>query len=362
MTAADVGLLSTTISNMALDNSLVKFRLISQTINEATGLVPKKVVPSLQRLSVSYSSVSATIRKGLSLTSATAFKFIVKSCKALERGLTPYDLKVLQELGRQLNQGYITELDQFIDTARQDLVAIYTALLPEAAGVHVKSLLEKRDKKEKELIELSQRLKLSAEESGALQGKIDATDYEIEICEQAAGDSVAAKQRMEIELQTLKDKIPHYEDQVQVHRDYHTEERGSFWIFSWKVRDVHVNNGESIARENVAALRQRIQLLEQQIKNWSVEALQKRKAVAISELPKLKESRDAQAQQREILQKDRDRLEREFQEIIKKIQSHYTEAGTSSVEAMLMQQVFPGEHGNFQKLQNNCAESRITTG
>ena len=52
-------------------------------------------------------------------------------------------------------------------------------------------------------------------------------------------------------------------------------------IFSWKVRDVYVDNGERIARENLQALNERIRLLDAQVAGWSDSNFTNRKIAAM---------------------------------------------------------------------------------
>jgi len=58
-------------------------------------------------------------------------------------------------------------------------------------------------------------------------------------------DVAKANIQQRIDAMTAETKV--YEANVMSHRDTHTEERGSFWFFSWKVRDIHNDNGERIA-------------------------------------------------------------------------------------------------------------------
>ena len=316
---------------------LEPFLNLSKTISDATGNVPQKVKPNLQRLYVSYTNINLTIKDGLSSTCATLTKYLIKASAVMKRGvITADDNKFLMDLGQKLNYDYVVELTKFINGARDDLTDINSVLMLEATGGELQGLLDKMVVLEKEVLQCSNNLTAKASERGQNQGQIDAAEYEAQICEQAIQDSAKAKASMEREIANLIGQRSHYENEVQTHRDHKYEERGSFFVFSWKVRDVHVDNGERIARENLNRLLNRITDRENQVRNWSTSDFQKRKQTALEALGNLRIVRDRLREEYADLEKASKMAEENFDKNLKEIESIYEKSGTTNVESIKM--------------------------
>ncbi|CAF3934865.1 unnamed protein product [Rotaria sp. Silwood1] len=298
-------------------------------------MLPEKFIPVLQQVCASYSTTTKTIKVGFADLCAILSKFVIKSWRIIQRGMSKEDANALITLGNQLNTDFKNELARFIESSRSDLVNIYSQLLLETAGDKIANLLKERDILEVDLLRRSDELTNKASECGTNQGKIDSIEYEKQISGKAIRDSQTAKLDLKTEIARLKGQINDYNNKVKAHRDYHFEERGSFRIFSWKIRDVHVDNGERIARENLDRLLDRIRVLEERFENLSSSAyLTKQMEEATASLPIYETKKIRLEQEHKELKKLYDQAEQKFHVVIQEIDKICRSAGTTSIKSI----------------------------
>ncbi|CAF3376493.1 unnamed protein product [Rotaria sp. Silwood2] len=316
---------------------LEPFLKLSETIKDSTGNVPPKVVPCLVRLLKSYSSIDMKIKTGLSSTCASCVKIVIKTDAIIKRGVMyENDYIFLNNLGKKLNSDYVTELEKFVDEARNDLIEICNTIMSEAVGKELEGMLNERTCLEQKLLKQMDDLSAKASTKGRSQGQIDSLQYEIQICDIAITNSAEAKKVMEDEVKRLKDKVSEYENQVQAHRNYAYQERGSCWIFSWKVRDVHVDNGERIAKENLDRLLGRIRDLQNNLNNWSNSNFTERRKKALEERPRHQAEQETFAKAYAEAEKQYEKLRNEFNTVCEKIEQIYEASGTRNQETIKM--------------------------
>ncbi|CAF3408304.1 unnamed protein product [Rotaria sp. Silwood2] len=324
------------IKELHPDSTLIAFNNISNIIKKATGKLPKTVIPIVQQLCNSYSKTTITIKLGFADSCAVLSKFVIKSYCVMQRGMNKDDRKVLIALEKQLNTNIINNLDAFVESSRSELVQIHSELLREAVGAGIAKLLKKKDELESDLLRRLEELTNKASECGTNQGKIESLLFEKQSFEKALANSMGTKEETTAEIVRLKGQILDYEDKVQQHRDTCSEERGSLWIFSWKVRDVHIDNGERIARENLNRLIGRIRDLEQIVHNWSDIDLGQRISDIAAELT-IYDAKKIQLENDYMLLKNLyDQVEKNFYATIEEIDKISRSTGTIDVESMKM--------------------------
>ncbi|CAF3866817.1 unnamed protein product [Rotaria sp. Silwood1] len=324
------------IREIQRDDTLTAFSNISDIIKKATGMLPTDVIPIVQQLCDSYSKTTIVIKVGFADTCALLTKFLIKSYRVMQRGMNEKDEKVLMGIEKQLNTDIITQLEEFVESSRSELVEIQKQLLLKASGDKLTNLLNERDTLEADLLRRSMELANKASECGANQGKIDSLLYEKQMFEKAVTDSVGSKEETMQEIRNLKGQITFYENQVQQHRDTHTEERQHFWWFSWKVRDVHQDNGERLARENLNRLLQRIRDLEGIVNNWSNIDLIKRVTDVKAELGNCEVKKSSLESEHTLLKKLCDQVEKRFYATIEEMEEIYRNSGTRDHNSLIV--------------------------
>jgi hypothetical protein len=452
------------VKEMKPDNSLIAFKDLATTIIKATGMLPTKVIPILQQLRVSYSTIRTTIEVGFTSSSVIISEFVIKSWQVMQHGMNKKAQKALMTVGNQLYTIFIDELAAFVESSRTELVQIQSQLLLEATGGRVQNLLDKRKKLEIDLLQLSALLKNKASECGVNQGIIDslqlatlltnlssaidnnqtiadalqsvkkkfffgfAVDYgrainkmkseaaklnqkihdcknkleknrdylvekqgsvsrlwqklrnihkgdmarnarknlkklmertdcpdenETPECDTNQGISDLIEHRTELfteltgHLETakdklmevivkLKEKIHDYKNKIQEYRDRRLEERGSFWIFSWKVRYVNASNSEKIIEENINRLIRQTNFLQDIFQNKSIVDLVKSLLDGKEGLPFYEAKQIQCEQEHEELKQRHDQVSKEFYTVIEELNEIYRLTGTVNVESMKM--------------------------
>jgi chromosome segregation ATPase len=314
--------------------ALTAFKNLSETIKIVIGMLPKKFIPILQKLSTSYSTTTKTIKVGFADLCAILSKFVIKSWRIIQRGMNKEDKNALITLRNELNTDFKNELAKFVDLSRSDLVNIYSQLLFETPGDKITQLLRRKDALEKRLLRLSENLTNISSEYGANEGKIVSIEYQRKIYGLAIRDSKTAKLDLKAEILELRRQKPYYKNQVQQHRDTRTEERGRFWIFSWKVRDVYIDNGERIARENLNRLLDRIHDLEERLKNWSSDYLTEQMTEATANLPTYKAKRSHLEREHRRLEKWYNGTKKNFSAVIQRMDTIYQSTGTVDIKSI----------------------------
>lgn len=336
MVAAKLLQISKEIKESRPDHSLQNFSRISIVIQKATGMLPTKVIPKLQALSHSYSKTTMRLRISFADIAAILSKFVIKTYRAWQLGMTNNDLKALANYCERLKTDFIKQTHEFVESSRLEMVEIHKALLPDTRGKKVEQLFIDKEKKEAELIQRAAESLKKSSQYGELEGKIESLRYKCEVYENSISNAERAKEEMDKELKRLKAQIPEYEEKILEHRDTTHEERGSFLFFSWKVRDVHNDNGEKIARESFDRLLKRIRELQEGITTWSNEANVERVAqikanLSIYEQQKLR-AEDEVNRFQNLYETDK----KLFDKIIEEIHENVESLGTVSIESMKM--------------------------
>ncbi|CAF1451049.1 unnamed protein product [Adineta steineri] len=297
-------------------------------------MLPKQFIPVLQKLSASYSTTTKAIKLGFADLCAILSKFVIKSWRMIQRGMTEEDVKSLMAFENQLNTDFKNELAKFIDSSRSDLINIYSQLLLETTGGKFENLLKQKDIFQIDLLRQSAELANKSFERGRIQGKIDSIEYQQKIYDMANRNSKEAKSDMKAEITRLRGQIPEYDEKVKEHRDTHYVERGGIWIFSWKVRDVHIDNGERIARENRNNLMKRIRIFQRRLKNWSDHSLTKQRKNATAYLSQYKAQKSQVEKEYKNLEELYNQTEQKFHVVIQQIDEIYRPTETANVISM----------------------------
>ncbi|CAF2041782.1 unnamed protein product [Rotaria magnacalcarata] len=322
------------IKGLQSDGALTEFKNLSETIKLATGMLPQKFIPVLQKLSASYSITTKTIKVGFADSCAVLSKFVIKSWCIIQRGMNKEEENALMTLGNQLNTDFKNELAKFVDLSRSDLVNIYSQLLLETAGNKIEDLLKQKDALEIDLLQRSEELTNKSSQCGTIRGKIDPIKYQQQIYNIAIRDSKAAKLEMNEEITRLKSQISDYEQKVKQNRDTRRKERGRFWIFSWKVQDVHIDNGERIARENLNRLLDRIRVLEKRLNNWSSRSFTEQMKKATTSLSRYETMKIQLEKEHKNLKELYEQTEQKFHVLIQQIDEIYRSTGTANVKSI----------------------------
>ncbi|CAF4206094.1 unnamed protein product, partial [Rotaria magnacalcarata] len=143
-----------------------------------------------------------------------------------------------------------------------------------------------------------------------------------------------AKLEMNEEITRLKSQISDYEQKVKQNRDTRRKERGRFWIFSWKVQDVHIDNGERIARENLNRLLDRIRVLEKRLNNWSSRSFTEQMKKATTSLSRYETMKIQLEKEHKNLKELYEQTEQKFHVLIQQIDEIYRSTGTANVKSI----------------------------
>ncbi|CAF3926629.1 unnamed protein product [Adineta steineri] len=324
------------IKELKPDNSLTNFSKISDMIKKATGMLPVDLIPILQKLSDSYSNTTMLLKANFAHAAAISSKFVVKGYRVIQRGMNNDDEKVLKKFEQQLNTDIINKLDALVESSRSELLEIYKQALQNARSKKVTTLLTEKDELETNLTRISEELTKKSSECGANQEKIEALSYEKQLFEKALQDPTGAKKEATKKIKILRLQIPAYENKVQQHLDTPSEERGSFWIFSWKVRGIHIDNGIKITREKLNRLIQRINTLEAIVANWSNIDFVNRVSKLNGELRTYKGKQSPLEHEYKQLKKSYDLIGKNFETVIQEIDEVYKSTGTDDINSFKM--------------------------
>jgi len=199
-----------------------------------------------------------------------------------------------------------------VETSRKDLIEIASTLINHGGGSYVSKLLDERTKQENQLTKL-----------------YETRFQEEKIRGEADGAIASLETRILFSTTAKKD--------VARHRDEHKEERGSFWIFSWKVRDVHINNGESIAREKLKWLLNRIDQMKREIVDIDQISSANRENViyeAKKEIPVHEAAKQSADTKLVSINQEIAVAEAEFNKTVENLKAEFVRAGTTSTDAM----------------------------
>lgn len=324
-------------TNLKENSAISGFRELSKTINECTGKLPPnaEIHQSLRRVTASYSDLNMRITKGLSETGGKLKQYIVKGIKIIERNqMTEEDKAKLLQIGSKINRDYILNIEEFVEGTRKELIAIQSSLFNDVCGGRLSDLNNKRNLLEIKLIEISNTLKNLASQTGSLKGEIESLTYLIETSNKNIDDSQALKKQRQEELNKLILKEPKYEQMVKDQRDTHTERNQGFWIFTWKVEDIRVDNGERIALEQQNFVREQIKQMTQQIENWNDNLSHEKIESAKAKLPAAKAKLNVLNKTFEQETRNRDSVEQEFNSVMKEIEDIYTGLNTRDFESI----------------------------
>ncbi|CAF3929503.1 unnamed protein product [Rotaria sp. Silwood1] len=334
--ASDINAIANKLKGLQPDSSLAAFSKMSDMIQKATGMLPEKIIPSLQQLAQSYSKTTMQIKVSFADTTALLSKFVVKGYRVMKRGMNNEDTQVLKAFSDQLSMSMINQLNEFVEISRTELVAIHTQLLNYSLGDRAVNLIKEKENIEIKLLEQSKELVKISSERGANQGMIEALEYQKKLFEKAIEDSEAAKEEAKKEVKALKGQIREYENEVQKRRNTVEEERGSFWIFSWKIRDIHHNNGEQIARENLERLLKRIRDLDALIANWPNMDAVKRMTDTVKELGTYTGKKRPLDLKYKRSEQSYNETTEEFDRVIKEIEKIYQLVGTAQIKSLTL--------------------------
>ena len=318
---------------------------LRNVITSGTGAIPESERHLLVTLNKEYVETNLKISKGLATTSANMSNFVILAYDAVSNNVRPSaeDIEEMKELTINQRASWIQEMDTFVNNSTQSLIKIQSELIKKAAGATLGNILEDRDKFERELLALLGQQYDHRLAVGRNEGVRNQLAFELDYHTQCMNDAAAAKVKLQNEIGHLKSQITEYEGRVQAHRDEHREERGSFWIFSWKVRDVHQDNGERIAKADLDRLMGRITQLEAQTTQIS-------SAQSAARVTEVKRLQGDAVGEKDALEKSGKELEDrvkakhlEFDEAIKEIERIYQAAGTRDPRAI--QQITTIAHG-----------------
>jgi hypothetical protein len=324
-TDQDRTLVANTMKTLKENEAIKTFKQLSDVIKESTDLLPPKAAPSLARLATAYSVIDIAIANGLTQADDILTEFVVKSCEVLQRGMSDTDQALLNEIGNQLNYDFTRQLPVFNDECREELIDIYKDILEQTGGERLQNLIKMRKPLEVRVVESSRGLENLAKQLARAQGKVDALNYDIEMSERAiqinsvmeavVGEGRAAsvrdffregfkifdriKKSLQVdtpapikevvteELIKLKRQILAQQRAVQERRNTQWDDQESFWLFSWKVREAHLDDEERLACEKLWSLLEQTAILSDRLSNldsWSTDEFKKLMTSAKEEL------------------------------------------------------------------------------
>lgn len=325
--------ISTGIKRLQHDGTLMAFKNLSEAIKTVTGLLSEKFIPILQNLSASYSTTSHTIKLGLADSSAILSKFVIKSWHIIQRGMNKVDEDALINIGNQLNTGFKNELAKFVNLSTSDLGNIHTELLARAADGNITNLLKEKDDLEIELLRRSEEITNKSFVCGENQGKIDSIKHHNQADSKVIQTSKDEKLEMEAERSRLETQIPDYEENVRKHLDTCSIQRKGIWPFIRKQK-VCQDNGETIARENLNRLRDRINDLERRLKTWSSVNVKKPTKKIPNSLKKYRTKKFKLEKELQKLQQSHDQVKQKFDNVTQQINAIYQLTGTVNVRSI----------------------------
>ncbi|UJR12239.1 hypothetical protein I4U23_016416 [Adineta vaga] len=303
-------------------------------INNCTGLLSNDHISILQELAVSYAHTTRAIKVSFADTCAILSKFVVKAYHVMKHSMNKKDEETLQNFEKTLKIDVLNQFNSFENSSRNQLIEIHSKLLIKAHGAKMKALLKQRTEEETKVETKAEELKKKYVELSIIQTNIESLRYNQSILEKAMNDSEKAKKYIEVEIQRLENQISSYEQKLLDHRNTRTKEYRKSWIYSWKIRDVIKNNGESIARENLYRLLDRIRTMKHTMKYWSNENVVKRLTVIKYNLTRLLNDSNSQEKLYKKYNESYNQAETKFFKIIKEIESIEETTGTVNVKSM----------------------------
>ncbi|CAF4085983.1 unnamed protein product, partial [Adineta steineri] len=331
-----------TIKELTPDSSLTAFSNIFGMIQKATGMLPKDVIPIIQRLGSSYSNTTMLVKVNFADSTAILSKFVVKGYRVMQRGMKNDDIETLKGFVQQLNTSIIDKLNTFVESSRLELMEIWKQLYAKAnAGHEITQLFKKRDDLEATLIRQSEEVANISSEYGENNGQIESLRFEKQVFEKAVNDTDAAREDAKNELNNLKAQIPDYENKVLQHHGSVREHRGSFLFWSWHVRNVRFNTGERIARENLNRLVDRIHSLESAVENWPKVDLVDRVMNARYKLAISEEKKESLALKHTEVKAEYAKSQRKFNDAIDELEGIFKTTGTMN-------------SGSFEQVKELC--------
>jgi hypothetical protein len=177
------------INQLQQNNMLQPFLDLSTIINTATGKLPTKMEPILQKLNNIYSQTHIKLNDYLNPICDILIEVVIMCIEAIDHEMNTEDYTFVKDLGNKLDYHFINELEEFIKEARQDLVDIYSTLLMEASGGRLQQLLDTVAEREKGLLKSANDLRAEASKKNAFKNtekEFDEVLKEIQdICEKS---------------------------------------------------------------------------------------------------------------------------------------------------------------------------------
>lgn len=162
------------------------------------------------------------------------------------------------------------------------------------------------------------------------------TNQGIEFSGEFTRNMNAVKEEIMTVIFKLKEQILEYKNKIQEFRDLRLEERGSFWIFSWKVRDIYAGNIKKTIEENINRLQERTYFVRDIFENGSILDLVKALLDGKESLPFYKAKQIQLERERKEFQVRFDQVSKEFYAVIEEIDEIYRSTGTVNIESMKM--------------------------
>ncbi|CAF1425643.1 unnamed protein product [Didymodactylos carnosus] len=308
---------------------------LSIAIRNATGVLPDNVKPAIVHLCNIHSRMNTKIKQGLSVAGATAAKFVLKCSALMARQMNEKDAVALKSLADKLAACLVTDLEQFIREATDELSIVQKTLLIEASGGRLRGLINDLEKLETQLKEDEGVIEKIELEMNQIEGKIASLKYRISLLEKNTTNETMAKNEMRQELTQLKIQIPDYERVLLQHHNITTKQTRPvlFGLFN-RSQDIVTDNGEATAKKNLDELNVRIKILETSMGNWSIGELEKSKTDAVNEVVVLEEQqKELQKENAPAVKKRMDLLAIK-EKVCKEIENIYEKLETRNQESI----------------------------
>ena len=323
---------SSIINGYAANTTLAAFRDLPLHVNAAGNALTPTAKPIVRRLLRVYEETRAAMDPGFISTVTLGYRFVIKTAACMRRGvMTVADLATLRELLPAT--GYVDILTAFVDTTADGLTKVQEELLDARDSGRVQDLLREKTRLERELIQqdgaLTQaRLQLATLESAWKRAEFDEKYYIT-----ALQDYAQAKREANDRVRQQEHIVSQRTGDLLRYRDQHHEEYSSFWIFSFKVRDRHVDNGERVAREALHLEQAQLNHLRAKQEALSPDELRDRAASATANKAGYSRKTEAANLTVQSLQEMYDRLEQQFEAVHDELEVIYVAAGSRSTAA-----------------------------
>ena len=314
------------------------FRNLGEKIPMCIKKLPPPARPLLQQITRLYLDVDYKIRIGLGDSSNVLMMFVIKGLKVY-RNNQEVDKQELVEITQDLDEKFLTDLQEFTTTTRENFLELYEILLPIGGADAYKNLIREKEELESKVEECFETKMQISNELRREEGKLEYYNFKIDANLKNSEDRKSLKSLLEKELQDLKDQLPFLKNEISKTSNtiYDTTRTTILFglLYDKQSTTARHNPAREAAQKNFADVNNRRKTLTSTLENWD-----NNNVAQISEIIQNKTSAEINiAQFKDKLKKaiiDHEKWEQKLEEKLREMENLYKKLASQNTAALEM--------------------------